>query len=180
MLSGETRQRGPKRVVIVSDDPLFVDGTTFGFRTGGEFTVFHCPAATRVPAAAIANIGRDAVLIDDAGPAADALELVRELCAQVERPVVIVLSGSSDHDHQEAFLELGATAVIAKTLHNRVLVTFVREALAGRILVRAGRAAATTQSLPVRVGEGSLAYHTRRHELARKPGVAPIRVTEVA
>jgi DNA-binding NarL/FixJ family response regulator len=148
MLSGHIEQRGPRRVVIVSDDPLFIETTSLGFRTGGEFKVFHCPGATRVSAAAITRVGRDAVLIDDVETTDAALDLVRELCAQVERPAVLVLTTTADAGRTDELLAAGAVAVVSKSLHNGALVSFLRELLCGRICVRrepetAGRDEAT-------------------------------------
>jgi DNA-binding NarL/FixJ family response regulator len=131
----EHRQRGSRRLVIVSDDPLFVETTTIGFRRGAEFDVFHCPATGRAPAEAIARTGRDVVLIDDARVTDAAFDLVRELCAQTERPPVFVLSDLGDPERDQRMLDAGATAIVSRSILNGALVTLVRELAYGRVRV---------------------------------------------
>jgi DNA-binding NarL/FixJ family response regulator len=120
-------------LVIVSDDPLFVETTTFGFRVSTEFVVFHCSHARRVSAEAIARTGRDIVLVDDRDMSDAAFDLVQELCAQTERPPVLVLSDQRDAERDDRMLACGASAVVSRLILNGVLVSFVRELARGRI-----------------------------------------------
>jgi len=148
----DKQQRGPRRVLVVSDDPLFVQATTIGFRVGGEFQVFHCPAARPAPASAIAEAGRDAVLFDDSGVTDEAFDLVRDVCAQTGRPPVVVLSRLADPARENRMLELGATAIVSRAMLNGALVSFVRELSQGRLLVRpTPRAPAPAQTPPARL-----------------------------
>lgn len=130
---GTRQQRGPRRLGIVSDDPLFVEATSLGFRMGGEFSVFHCSGAARMPAEAILDCRFDAVLIDD--DTGDALDLVRILRAQAERPAVFLLSAATGTARRGQLLSSGADAVISKSVRSGPLVSLVRETIDGRILL---------------------------------------------
>lgn len=131
---GISKQCGPRRLAIVSDDPLFVEVTSLGFRSSCEFAVFHCPAMRHGVAGAILRGRFDAVMIDDVEKTDDALDLVREITRQAERTPVYVLSACTSDGRHESLLAAGATAVISKATRNGALVTFVRETLCGRIL----------------------------------------------
>ena len=118
----------------MSDDPLFVEGTSIGFRVGREFAVFHCPAGQHPTAEAIVRCQFDVVLVDD-DESDQVLDLVRDLRAQVERPAVFVISG--EPSRWDPMLARGAAAIFARTLGREALVTIVREYVRGRLALPA-------------------------------------------
>jgi DNA-binding NarL/FixJ family response regulator len=121
--------------VIVSDDPLFVQTTSLGFRADPRFLVFHCLASTRAPAQAASRVGADVVLIDGTVEAGDRLEVISQLSSQFEPPPVLVLSDLVDPQRDRAVLGAGATMVLSREILGSSLVGLVAALAAGHVLV---------------------------------------------
>jgi DNA-binding NarL/FixJ family response regulator len=130
--------------VIVSDDPLFVETTSLGFRANPGFLVFHCVPSTRALAQAVARVGADVVMIDGP-PAVDSQPwaMIRDLRAQLDPPAILVFSDLADGDRDQASLEAGATMVLARQILGGSLVGLVAAVAAGHVVVRPAGAAAT-------------------------------------
>ncbi len=146
---GDSRQWVRKRVVFVSDDSLFVETTSLGFRADPRFLVFHCLPSAR-PLLQAGRIGADVVMIDAAAGSGDWLDLITELSSQPLAPPVLVLSDLIDGERDLAALDAGARMVLSRQILGGSLVGLVAALTAGHVLVPRDSAQRRADAAPTR------------------------------
>ncbi len=111
----------PVRVLLVDDEPIFLEALQ-ALLEGDERVVVvgvaeNCPAALERAAA----VRPDVALVDLALPGADGLETTRLLIAEAPAMKVVVISGLSDGNEQNAAEAAGATGFLFKGgLHDEI------------------------------------------------------------
>jgi DNA-binding NarL/FixJ family response regulator len=132
---------GLKRLVIVADNSLIVEAIRVGLRQSGEFNLVGYADIRRAVPSTIAGVNPDVVLVDDVNHSERTLSLIRDLTAENEQLVVIVLSVEMEPDWLEQVFAAGARGAISKATHPVALATLVRETINGHIFHRFAGAA---------------------------------------
>ncbi len=170
---------GTARIVVVEDDASVAELVTLYLRNAG-FIVEH--AATGARARALFEEVRPALVVLDLGlPDADGLDLLRELRAKSDTPVV-ALTARADDAQRIAGLDAGMDDYIAKPFNPRELVSRVKAILrrasgmpgGGRVLA-VGNLTLDPARHEVRVGGGVVTLRAKEFELleafCRQPGI---------
>ena len=157
---------GTARIVVVEDDASVAELVTLYLRNAG-FIVEH--AATGARARALFEEVRPALVVLDLGlPDADGLDLLRELRAKSDTPVV-ALTARADDAQRIAGLDAGMDDYVAKPFNPRELVSRVKA-----ILRRASGMPGGGRVLAV----GNLTVDPARHEVRVAGDVVPLRAKE--
>ncbi|HET7700443.1 MAG TPA: response regulator transcription factor [Candidatus Limnocylindria bacterium] len=170
---------GTARIVIVEDDASVAELVTLYLRNAG-FIVEH--AATGARARSLFEEVRPALVVLDLGlPDADGLDLLRELRAKSDTPVV-ALTARADDAQRIAGLDAGMDDYIAKPFNPRELVSRVKAILrrasgmpgGGRVLA-VGNLTLDPARHEVRVGGDAVTLRAKEFELleafCRQPGI---------
>lgn len=121
----------PVRVLIVDDEPELVSALTErleirGFTAGG--------ATSGAAALAALDTGAwDVVLLDVRMPGVDGFELTREIRSQHPETAVVLLTGRSGADDEEASRAAGASAYLIKPIPIEELESALTTAAGGRV-----------------------------------------------
>jgi two-component system KDP operon response regulator KdpE len=118
-------------ILVVEDEAAIRQLIDMELSAAG-FEILHAPdGATAI---ALATSERPHLfLVDYALPDLDGAEVIRQLRASSDSPLVVI-SGFTDAEHKDAAMEAGATEYIAKPFDGEVLAELCRALLAGRAL----------------------------------------------
>jgi DNA-binding NarL/FixJ family response regulator len=112
---------GPVRVLIVDDEPMFLEALQALLETDSRVSVV-ASADNGVDAVALALSERpDVALVDLALPGTSGFETTRRLIAEAPPIKVVVISGLSDGSEMNAARDAGATRFLLKGgLHDEI------------------------------------------------------------
>jgi DNA-binding response OmpR family regulator len=143
------------RVVLVDDEPGIVDFVGIGLRHEGIETI---AAGTVIEGLrAVRGERPDLVLVDVGLPDGDGFELLRQIRAESDVPVVM-LTARGDVEDRVRGLDLGADDYVAKPFHFAELMARIRAHLRRRL------PAAAPGDTVLRVGDVTLDARSRRVE----------------
>jgi DNA-binding response OmpR family regulator len=170
---------GTARIVVVEDDMSVAELVTLYLRNAG-FIVEHAPTGAR--ARALFDEMRPALVVLDLGlPDADGVDLLRELRAKADTPV-IALTARAEDAQRIAGLDAGMDDYMTKPFNPKELVSRVKAILrrasgmpgGGRVL-QVGNVHLDPAHHEVRVGEAVVALRAKEFELleafCRQPGI---------
>lgn len=122
------------RVVVVADNSLIVEAIAIGLRQSGEFNLLGSVDGRNASLQSILGASPDLILVDDTEHSGPIVDLVREIKAEQQHIMVIVLTMTMDEDWLDAIFEAGATGAISKATNPAALATLVRETVNGNVV----------------------------------------------
>jgi len=170
---------GTARIVVVEDDMSVAELVTLYLRNAG-FIVEHAPTGAR--ARALFDEMRPALVVLDLGlPDADGLDLLKELRAKGDTPVVALTARAEDMQ-RIAGLDAGMDDYMTKPFNPRELVSRVRAVLrrasgmpGGGHVLAVGNVSLDPARHEVRVGDTVVTLRAKEFELleafCRQPGL---------
>jgi DNA-binding NarL/FixJ family response regulator len=137
-MNGDSGGRGPVRVVIADDHPLFRDGLAVLLRSGGD-TELAGVATTGPEAVELAiRLRPDVVVLDVRMPGLTGIEATRRILADCPQVAVVVLSMLDDDESVFAALRAGARGYLLKGATREEIRAAVHAAAAGEAIFGAG------------------------------------------
>jgi signal transduction histidine kinase/DNA-binding NarL/FixJ family response regulator len=132
--SRPTDSHGLIRVLVVDDHPIFAEALVEQLAKDPDIRVVGQAATGQEAIALVKLLEPDVVLLDFELPDTTGADVVTELRAAGERPLVVMLSAFGEADHVAASLSAGAQAYIAKTSDAVVLIEAIHSAMRGTVL----------------------------------------------
>jgi DNA-binding NarL/FixJ family response regulator len=111
-LSGEAAP--PVRVLLVDDNPRFLDLTAAILKTDPRFEIVGRALSGREALVEISRLQPDMILMDVALPDLNGLELTRHLKKHPPSPCIIIVTTYADLEYQQAAQEANADGFLAK------------------------------------------------------------------
>jgi DNA-binding NarL/FixJ family response regulator len=130
----EGADRRKKRLVVVADNSLIVEAIAIGLRKSGEFDLLGHVNGRTGQVQTIVEARPDVVLVDDMERSEHAIDLVRQIRAELDSAAVIVLTMSMEPEWLDAIFDAGAIGTISKATHPAALATLVRETVDGNVI----------------------------------------------
>ncbi len=170
---------GTARIVVVEDDMSVAELVTLYLRNAG-FIVEHAPTGARARAL-FAEMNPALVVLDLGLPDADGIDLLKELRAKADTPV-LALTARAEDAQRIAGLDAGMDDYMTKPFNPRELVSRVKAILrrasgmpgGGRVL-SVGNVQLDPAHHTVRVGEAVVTLRAKEFELleafCRQPGI---------
>jgi DNA-binding response OmpR family regulator len=170
---------GTARIVVVEDDAAVAELVTLYLRNAG-FIVEHAPTGARARAL-FAEVKPALVVLDLGLPDADGIDLLKELRAKGDTPV-IALTARAEEAQRIGGLDAGMDDYMTKPFNPKELVSRVKAILrraqgmpgSGRVLV-VGNLQVDPAHHEVRVGPSVIALRAKEFELleafCRQPGI---------
>ncbi len=123
-----------KRLVVVADNSLIVEAIAIGLRRSGEFELLGHFDGRTASARTIVDASPDVVLIDDMEHSEQAIDLMRQIKAENNAIIVLVLTMTMDPEWLDVIFDAGAVGAISKATHPATLATLVRETINGHVV----------------------------------------------
>jgi DNA-binding NarL/FixJ family response regulator len=118
---GVSMKRQPVRVLLVDDEPMFVEALRALLATDARVSVIGAAGNGADAIAFAATEHPDVALVDLTLPGLDGFETTRRLIAEAPTIRVVVISGFSDGSEARAAREAGATRFLFKGgLHGEI------------------------------------------------------------
>src|ERR1700733_2245709 len=128
----------PIRLLIVDDHRVFAEGLESVFRSDPDFEPLPAVTDPDQVAEAVSVTRPDAVIMDVQLGEASGIELTAKITAEVDPPVVVVLTGYSDAATAIGAIQAGAMGFVSKDGPADHIVTAVRAAMLGGTWFPAG------------------------------------------
>ncbi|WP_343060683.1 response regulator transcription factor [Paenibacillus phyllosphaerae] len=125
------------RVLIVDDHPSVMEGTRAMLEKAGDIDVTISTSASE--ALSIIPDGRfDVMLFDLYMPQMNGLELAKEVLQTTPNAVILIYTGYDITPHFNLFMDSGVSGFVSKTATQDQLVTAIRCALRGEVVLPLG------------------------------------------
>lgn len=128
-------QRRPVRVLIVDDHEMFSDSVRLALAQEDGIEVAGTASTLAAARAAVATLRPDVVLLDHRLPDGRGVDSISELSALNPDSKIVVLTAAADDSLLVAATEAGCAGLLLKTSPLEELVSAVRVAASGEILV---------------------------------------------
>jgi DNA-binding NarL/FixJ family response regulator len=142
-----------KRLLLMADHPLIVQAIRLALRQTVGFQVVGYVDGRRCASSVLAELRPDVIVLDDMRNREDALARLREAADHVPSAECLLLSACMDKEWVDDAFAAGAGAVISKTVHPVALGTLLREIVAGNVVHRPRRVAASAPPCPLTARE---------------------------
>ena len=142
-----------KRLLLMADHPLIVQAIRLALRQTAGFQVVGYVDGRRCASSVLSELRPDVIVLDDMKDREDALARLREAAERVPSAECLLLSARMDQEWVDEAFAAGAGAVISKTVHPVALGTLLREIVAGNVVHRPRRIAASTPPCPLTARE---------------------------
>jgi len=162
-MRGEASRSGPRRVLVVEDDPGIADAVMYALQRDGMTAV----GAPSLAAARVAVAGVDLAILDLGLPDGSGFTLLSEWRAPGGGPAVIVLTSRDAEIDCVASLEAGADDFVPKPFSPRALVARVRAVLRRGAAIAASLPEAAATPLVLDAERRTVTYAGRAVELTR-------------
>lgn len=124
----------PKSVVLIDDHPLLRQGLERLLNTGNEFVVCEQAGTAAEGMEVVREMRPDAVIVDIGLPDTDGIELTRELVKEFPGLVVLVLSMHDEPQYAVRAMQAGARGYIMKNEAVDTLQNALRDVFNGKRL----------------------------------------------
>jgi DNA-binding NarL/FixJ family response regulator len=124
----------PKSVVLIDDHPLLRQGLERLLNTGNEFVVCEQAGTAAEGIEVVREMRPDAVIVDVGLPDTDGIELTRQLMKEFPGLVVLVLSMHDEPQYAVRAMQAGARGYIMKNEAIETLQNALRDVFNGKRL----------------------------------------------
>ena len=125
-----------KRLMIIADHSLVVHAIRLAQRQTAGLQVVGFVDGRQSAEGHLANLTPDVVLVDDMQDPADALLRMREVRDTTPQAKILLLTLRMEDEWIEQAFQVGAEAIISKSVHSVALGTLLREVVQGNIVQR--------------------------------------------
>lgn len=139
---------GGIRVLIVDDHALHRDGTRRILEQHSDIDVVSDADSGEVALALVNRLQPDVVLMDVRLPGMTGLEATRRIARDHPLVRVLVVTAYDDDEFVRSALEAGAVGFLSKSAPGRTLVTAIRDAASGRLVLESSLMARVLRPRP--------------------------------
>jgi DNA-binding NarL/FixJ family response regulator len=136
----------PLRVAIVDDHPMAREWTRASLQSADGIEVIGVAETGAAGLHLVADHDPDVLVLDVHLPDISGIEIARRVRAAMPQIEIVVITGFDDSSYAQALLQLGVRGYLTKSASADEIVQAVREAAAGRTIVRSDAARSAAEA----------------------------------